>query len=55
MKKVLVMLILGILFLGWNFVIPTGKKVDLPDLGKLLQGLSGSQVQVSGASVLAKT
>ena len=40
MKKVLVMLILGILFLGWNFVIPTDKKVDLTDPAKVLQGLS---------------
>ena len=34
------MLILGILFLGWNFVIPTDKKVDLTDPAKVLQGLS---------------
>lgn len=40
MKKILVVLVLGILYLGWNFVVSTDKKVDLTDPAKVLQGLS---------------
>lgn len=40
MKKVLVILILGILYLGWTFIFTTEKKVDLTDPAKVLQGLS---------------
>ncbi len=40
MKKVLIVLVLGILYLSWNFIFTSDRKVDLTDPAKVLQGLS---------------
>ena len=40
MKKILVILILATLVLGWNFIFSPSKKVQLTDPAKVLQGLS---------------
>lgn len=40
MNKTLIILILAVIVLSWNFVFTDSKKVDLTDSAKVLQGLS---------------
>ena len=40
MNKTLVILILAVIVLSWNFVFTSSKKVELTDQAKVLQGLS---------------
>lgn len=40
MSKILVILILAVVVLSWNFIFTDKKKVDLTDPAKVLQGLS---------------
>lgn len=40
MNKTLIILILVVIVLSWNFVFTSSKKVDLTDQAKVLQGLS---------------
>lgn len=40
MNKTLVILILAVIVLSWNFIFTSEKKVDLTDQAKVLQGLS---------------
>lgn len=40
MNKTLVILILAVIVLSWNFVFTSKKKIDLTDQAKVLQGLS---------------
>ena len=40
MSKTLVILILVVIVLSWNFIFTSEKKVDLTDQAKILQGLS---------------
>lgn len=40
MNKTLIILILAVIVLSWNFVFTSSKKVDLTDQAKVLQGLS---------------
>ncbi len=42
MNKTLVILVLAVIVLSWNFVFTDSKKVDLTDPAKILQGLSQS-------------
>lgn len=42
MNKTLVILVLAVIVLSWNFVFTDSKKVDLTDPAKVLQGLSQS-------------
>lgn len=40
MNKTLIVLILAVIVLSWNFVFTSDKKVDLTDQAKVLQGVS---------------
>jgi pilin len=40
MNKTLIILILAVIVLSWNFVFTSSKKVELTDSAKVLQGLS---------------
>jgi hypothetical protein len=40
MNKTLIILILAVIVLSWNFILTDKKKVDLTDPAKVLQGLS---------------
>ncbi len=40
MNKILVILILAVIVLSWNFVFTDSKKIELTDSAKVLQGLS---------------
>ena len=40
MNKTLIILILAVIVLSWNFIFTSEKKVDLTDQAKVLQGLS---------------
>ena len=40
MNKTLIILILAVMVLSWNFVFTDSKKLDLTDSAKVLQGLS---------------
>ena len=40
MSKSLVILVLAVIVLSWNFIFTSDKKVDLTDSAKVLQGLS---------------
>lgn len=40
MNKTLIILILAVIVLSWNFVFNSSKKVDLTDAARVLQGLS---------------
>ena len=40
MKKILVILVLAVIVLSWNFIFSSEKKLDLTDEAKVLQGLS---------------
>ncbi len=42
MNKTLVILILAVIVLSWNFVFTSSKKIELTDQAKVLQGLSQS-------------
>jgi pilin len=42
MNKTLIILILAVIVLSWNFVFTTDKKIELTDQAKVLQGLSQS-------------
>jgi pilin len=42
MNKTLVILVLAVIVLSWNFVFTSTKKVELTDQAKVLQGLSQS-------------
>jgi pilin len=42
MNKTLVILILAVIVLSWNFVFTSDKKIELTDQAKILQGLSKS-------------
>jgi pilin len=42
MNKTLVILILAVIVLSWNFVFTSTKKIELTDQAKVLQGLSQS-------------
>lgn len=40
MNKTLIILILAVIILSWNFIFSTSKRIDLTDQAKVLQGLS---------------
>ena len=40
MNKTLIILVLAVIILSWNFVFTSSKKIDLTDQAKVLQGLS---------------
>ncbi len=40
MSKTLIILILGVIVLSWNFVFTSSEKIELTDQAKVLQGLS---------------
>ncbi len=40
MKKVLLILVLAVIVLSWNFIFSSSKKIELTDPAKVLQGLS---------------